>query len=391
MAHKILFISHSADRTGAPIVFLNFLRWLKDNTNIIFEILLRTGGVLHSDFKAMAPTTIYNPPNFSNRLFYKFIGRLGYRNHGSKRYVQHLLDTYKTSQIDLIYCNSVTNGEILHNLAGLKCPVICHVHELDYWIHNCGPNNFENVKKYTIHYIAVSEAVKINLVQRHGIPNDKIDVVHEFVPSFDKIGAATNTASLRKSLGIPKDVFIVGGSGYETWRKGKDLFIQLAINVFNRSNDLPIYFVWIGGSKKGSDIYQLQHDIRKAGLTDRIFLVPEVSNPLDYFATFDIFAMVSREDPFPLVNLEAASLGKPIICFEQAGGSQEFVEDDAGFVVPYLDLVAMADKVITLVKDKGLRHRLGARAAKKVQERHDISVAAPQLLKIIENLLEIPC
>jgi glycosyltransferase involved in cell wall biosynthesis len=233
--------------------------------------------------------------------------------------------------------------------------------------------------------------VKINLVQRHGIPNDKIDVVHEFVPSFDKIGAATNTASLRKSLGIPKDVFIVGGSGYETWRKGKDLFIQLAINVFNRSNDLPIYFVWIGGSKKGSDIYQLQHDIRKAGLTDRIFLVPEVSNPLDYFATFDIFAMVSREDPFPLVNLEAASLGKPIICFEQAGGSQEFVEDDAGFVVPYLDLVAMADKVITLVKDKGLRHRLGARAAKKVQERHDISVAAPQLLKIIENLLEIPC
>jgi len=234
----------------------------------------------------------------------------------------------------------------------------------------------------------VSEAVKQNLVINHDIPAGKIDVVHGFISFQDK---KSNLKNVRDSLKIPKDGIVIGGSGAEVWRKGKDLFIQLAINVLNKCNGLPIYFVWIGGSKEGSEIYHLQHDIRQAELSDRIFLVPEVSNPMDYFAAFDIFAMVSREDPFPLVNLEAASLGKPIICFEQAGGSQEFVEDDAGFVVPYLDLVAMADKVITLAKDEGLRNRLGARAAQKVQERHDISVAAPQILKIIENLLESSC
>jgi len=38
---KILFISHYAGRTGAPLMLLNFLTWMKENSNISFEFLLR--------------------------------------------------------------------------------------------------------------------------------------------------------------------------------------------------------------------------------------------------------------------------------------------------------------------------------------------------------------
>ena len=31
------------------------------------------------------------------------------------------------------------------------------------------------------------------------------------------------------------------------------------------------------------------------------------------------------------------------VCFGEAGGAREFVEEDAGFVVPYLDVPAMAE------------------------------------------------
>ena len=41
-----------------------------------------------------------------------------------------------------------------------------------------------------------------------------------------------------------------------------------------------------------------------------------------------------EEDPYTLVCLEAAALEKPYVCFEGAGGSPEFVEEDCGFVVP---------------------------------------------------------
>jgi glycosyltransferase involved in cell wall biosynthesis len=66
--------------------------------------------------------------------------------------------------------------------------------------------------------------------------------------------------------------------------------------------------------------------------------VEAVSNPLDYLSVFDIFALTSREDPYPLVVLEAALLQKPMVCFEKAGGAQDLIETDAGLIVPYLSL-----------------------------------------------------
>ncbi len=56
---KVLFIrGHEASRTGALLVLLNFLRWLRGNSDVDFEILLRQGGELLGDFQALAPTSV---------------------------------------------------------------------------------------------------------------------------------------------------------------------------------------------------------------------------------------------------------------------------------------------------------------------------------------------
>jgi glycosyltransferase involved in cell wall biosynthesis len=82
--------------------------------------------------------------------------------------------------------------------------------------------------------------------------------------------------------------------------------------------------------------------------------------PADYMAAADVFVLTSREDPYPLVCLEAAALEKPIVCFEGGGGTPEFVEADCGFVVPYLDIIGMADRVISLLDSPDCRDNLGA-------------------------------
>ena len=41
---KILFICHDACRTGAPLLLLNMLRWLKANSDLSFEVLLMKDG-----------------------------------------------------------------------------------------------------------------------------------------------------------------------------------------------------------------------------------------------------------------------------------------------------------------------------------------------------------
>jgi glycosyltransferase involved in cell wall biosynthesis len=105
-----------------------------------------------------------------------------------------------------------------------------------------------------------------------------------------------------------------------------------------------------------------------------------------YLSLFDILALVSREDPYPLAMLEAAQAERPIVCFADAGGAPEFVRDDAGIVVRYLDLRAMADAIWRLVDDASLRTALGTCAARRVREHHLVEQAGPELLRIIDEV-----
>jgi len=370
---NILFVGHYAGHTGAPIILLRLITWLKENTNLGLKVLLKSDGPLKSLYETIAPVSIYSKPGTESRLKSRLFGIVK----------NELKKNYPPSSIDLIFTNTITNGEILDALSYLNCPVICRVAELDYWINRSGKANLQMIKKHVTHFIAVSHAVKNNLVQNYDISEKKIDVIHGFImPEVKK----PNPDKIRESLNIPQNSIIVGGCGGEVWRKGKDLFVQLALAVQEKSQ-IPIYFVWIGGSGKSFEEKQVLDDITKAGLAEYVHIIPEISNPMDYFAAFDIFAMISRDDPYPVANLEAASLGKPILCFENAGGSPEFVEDDAGFVLPYLDINAFAKKITLLSKDRNLREQLGRRASEKVIERHHVTVAGPKLLKVIQRLV----
>ena len=84
-----------------------------------------------------------------------------------------------------------------------------------------------------------------------------------------------------------------------------------------------------------------------------------------------------------------AAMAVPIVCFDQAGGSQELVEEDGGFVVPYLDTLAMADRVLELASAPELRERLGNRVREKVIERNDAKVVMPLVVDLIGRMIAI--
>jgi glycosyltransferase involved in cell wall biosynthesis len=394
MSKKVLFISHDASRTGAPIIFLNFLSWFKKNTSIPFEVLLKkadgSSGTLKAEFEAIAPVSVFHPEKrIQSSLFVRILKRFGFRADFNQDHLQQLQAKLSQANIGLIYTNTITNGNVLEFLSTLQCPVICHVHELEYWVnHRVSPEDLERVKKHTHHYIVVSEAVKKNLVENQGISQEKISVVYAAVPIDSQVleSALHQRERIRQQLNIPSNAGVVCASGTTDWRKGADLFIQLARTVCNQEIEHPIYFLWVGGQKEGLQYAQLQHDIKHVGLEKQVFFLGEQSNPLEYFAACDVFVLTSREDPYPLVCLEAASLGKPVICFDHSGGEPEFVEDDCGFVVPYLDIATMATKVITLINSPELRERLGSNAKRKVETRHRIEDASAQIAEIIATI-----
>ncbi len=121
------------------------------------------------------------------------------------------------------------------------------------------------------------------------------------------------------------------------------------------------------------------------GIADRVSFTGQVADPLTMLANLDLFLLTSREDPFPLVMLEAAALGLPIVCFDATGGAPSFVEDDAGAVVAHLDVEAMAQSAIELAGNPSLMRAVGKQARQKVGVRSDVEVAGPRILALVRT------
>lgn len=383
----VLFISHDASRTGAPIVLLNLLKWLKANTELSFQVLLRRSGELQSEFEAIAPTYLFDPGSSARPAWARLWQRL---RPAQDQRLARLRTHCRQANVGLIYANTIVSSDIVAGLADLGYPTICHVHELEFLIrHYLGLAEFARLKQAVHHYIAVSDAVQENLMVNHQIPATQIERIYEFIPTavhqLDQY--QDQRQAVRQQLGIPLEAAIVCASGTIEWRKGPDLFLHLARQVQHQKPGLPVYFLWVGGETNSPRYHELMHDVELLGLGSTVRFLGAQPQAAPYFAACDVFAMMSREDPFPLVCLEAAALGKPIVCFDRSGGAREFVETDCGVVVPYLDISGMAEQVLILLQAPQLREQMGARAAQKVRERHDIAIAAPQVLQVIQRFL----
>jgi glycosyltransferase involved in cell wall biosynthesis len=389
----VLFISHDANRTGAPIVLLHLLRWLKKQQTLSFSILLLQRGELEEEFRAVAPTYIWQKPATAGPLgitqrVWNRIKRLN-RPHVSTRHVheQHIISSLLRKTPNLIYANTVVSAEVGMQLkTALRCPVVCHVHELAMAIEGYfGTARFGNLLPEIDLVIAASEAVRSNLLATYAVASSKIVKVYEFIAAPEEEVSSVTEMDIRASLGIPADAFLVAASGTYEWRKSPSLFIQLADYTRQHLEIMP-YFVWIGGRVESEAGRELQFDVDKLGLTQHVKFIGSRPNPLDYLRSADLFVLTSREDPYPLVCLEAATLAKPVLCFAQSGGMPEFVEDDSGCVVPYLQIELMARAIQELLLEPTKRNTLGRNAQTKVRSRHSVDVAGQQITNLIYEL-----
>lgn len=394
----VLVVSHDAGRTGAVISLLHLLRWMRANTDVPVRMVLVGGGELTDAFRAVCPVARWELiPAGGRRLdrLDRVVRWLGLRPAANLLRRARLRARYAGRPPAVVLSNTVTNGDVLAATAAWGCPVVTYAHELEHWIaHRTEPGGFATTLRLTTHYLAASEAVRRNLIENHGVPPGRTDVVYEmlrpddFLPAAGGGGGGESRGAVRRELGLPDDAVIVGGSGTLDWRKGPDLFVQLARSVVGRRPGAPVYFVWVGGTVPSHESHALMYDARHAGVGDRVLLIGPRPDPARYFAAFDAFALVSREDPFPLVCIEAAAAGCPVVCFDGAGGAPEFVAGGYGAVVPYLDIEAMASKVADLCDAPAARQEVGRRAAAAAVGAYGVDVVARRIAGLVGRYLK---
>lgn len=384
---KVLFVSHDASRSGAPILLLHLLEWIKKNQLIEFDILLKAGGDLESDFLRLGDVFVLekkaNEKSKIKKIISRFIKKLSAKDSAST------LMQLKKRNYDLVYFNTVAANDLIIEIKKLfHSSIICHIHENEFSIKNYFPNSLcPEIVQMIDRFIAVSENTKRSLIDNFSVPSDRVDLCYEFInlESF-KNRDFEDAIAVKKRLGIEDGEFIVGAAGTCYWRKGTDLFLQLAYEIKRLDPTNKIRLVWIGGSYEREYQLQLEYELKCYNLEDNIIFAGHKHDPYNYYQIFDVFALMSREDPFPLVCLEAASLSKPILCFDRAGGMPEFICKGGGIAVPYGDTRQMAEEILSLYHDKQKLQVMRARAHETAKG-FDVNKSGPEIMRIIESAI----
>lgn len=333
----VLFISHDAARAGSQLVLLEIIRRVLESGQHEPYLILLQGGDLEGDFGYAA--------NIINIQAYQH--SLGSRESAEKAAVESVVKLRPM----LAVCNTVVTSGMVAKLNQAGIPVLSLIHELATSIDaSYGKDSVLTITQNARHIVVVSHFALDSLLHNYGLSSAKFSVVHPCVLPHKKEGLhdADKARAFQKRFSIDESQLIILGCGQLHPRKGPDIFIQVAKQHYSKHEDSSAIFVWVGG---GDSWYErwCQHDIYSCGLANKVILTGHRHYTADAFAAAHVFLLTSREDPFPLVSLEAMAASVPVVAFEGAGGAPEGIGMDAGIVVPYLDVVQMEAALSRLI------------------------------------------
>lgn len=381
----ILFVSHNANRGGAPLLLLEIVKAFRAQSDVPFQILLMHNGDLADEFKKLATTHTWFHRHLDDRYQQKKTSLfLRITN-----IVRGLIILYSVRKSTLVFYNTITNGHIHKKLRFLKAKSVYYVHELEASIRiTTNAQTLQTVRNHTDLFLAVSVAVKENLVRNHAVDDKLVRVMKTPFKHTEKSKEHHQEfiSAFRKEHRLRESTVIVGAMGQSEWRKGFDLFFPLVKLYTSLHPGDDVFFVWKGFNEKNLSAFFDLYQQDKYDLDNKAVVLPHGKNGLDTMACYDLHLLLSREDPYPLVVLEAASFSIPTLCFTDGGGAPEFVEDDAGFCIPYGDLLQMTEGIKRLVNDAVMRDKLGY-CAKKKAGNHTFEKTIPAFVDVIEHQL----
>ena len=379
---KVLFLSESATLGGAPKVMLDLVRHINRGR---FEPSVMLGGIgpAVAEFSKVAPTYVFP--------YHVVISKTGRLQGLLRRLTERVWFRYVVSQVqpDIIYHNTVGGTQWMKYAFALALPRIMHVHGI-HAPHMAQGDWFASwVAQFADHYICVAESVAHVLCSCLGVDAGKVSTIYAGVDVQGILDScAADPVDRRVELGIRPDDFVVGGMGGLVFTKGADLFVEAAALLKQRRPRTSIKFVWVGGVNPTHTHYakSVMARAQELGLADSIQFIGHTSQPYGYMSAFDILAMCSREEAFPLVCMEAMTLCKPVVAFDE-GGLSEMLRNGAGSLVSPIVPETLADAIDRLVGDPVARKELSETGFRTVCEHFDIARNVSKFEEVIASVL----
>lgn len=334
LRRKVLIVSHDAHPHGAQILSLNLAKHFYNDFGFSVDMIVLGEGELLSEFARFATVHQVNP----NKL--------------GQPTVDVLLNRLRANGVSVAIVNTTLSGILIPHLKHHGFSVVSMVHEL--------PGILRSYK-LEVHARAIADqADKIVFAAPQvkegfesfvgsSLPQAVIRPQGLYQRSLLRRGADKSLVrkQVREGLKLPEDAKIMLCAGYADKRKGFDLFVQIGARLMDERNN--IYALWVGHLDTRF-VEESMAGLPKS-LRRRFVFTGLVEEPQPYYLAADVYALTSREDPFPSVVMEALDAMTPVVAFLDCGGFQQLLERDCGLLVPKGDVESFSSAVLELITD----------------------------------------
>ncbi|MCB8964373.1 MAG: glycosyltransferase family 4 protein [Bacteroidales bacterium] len=284
--------------------------------------------------------------SLSSRRKFKFSGKYGPSLMSEvTRYAITAATLASKNQFDVIHAHDWLTypAGIAAKMVSGK-PLVIHVHatEFDRSGENINQSVYEIERRgmeVADRIITVSHYTRNIVINRYGIPEDKVITVHNGVDF-------TNHQELDLNRGVPEKV--VTFLGRVTFQKGPDYFVEAAHKVLKRNPN--VRFVMAGS---GDMLNRMIKRVAKLGIANKFHFTGFLkgSDVNQMFALSDVYVMPSVSEPFGISPLEAMRSNVPVIISKQSGVSEVL---KYAIKVDFWDVDALADSISGLINYNAL-------------------------------------
>lgn len=161
----------------------------------------------------------------------------------------------------------------------------------------------------------------------------KVRVVHNGIDFEEFDRARERRSTLRTGLGFTDDDFVIGQIGLLMPRKRPRFLIEAAAAIVRAVPRCRILFV--GEASPGQEAYveDLKRAAAELGITNEVVFLPFQRRIADFFAALDLHVLVSNDEGFGRVIIEAAAAGVPTIGSNVGGIPELIVEGETGHLL----------------------------------------------------------
>lgn len=226
-------------------------------------------------------------------------------------------------------------------------------------------------------FIAVSHRVATDLEIRHGVPRERIRVIHNGVDTerFHPARHSRAGDDLRRRLGVDPDEVLFVAVAHNEQLKGVPVLVD-AVGRLARDG-LPVRLLICGGSSPAAAPVGRSR-IQRLGL---------VADPAACYAAADVAVQPTYHDACSLVTLEAIASGLPVVTTRANGAAELITSGVDGIVLDRPgDAAALAAALRPLVTDRWRRASLG-RAARTLAERHTLRSTHEAVIRVYSETL----